>query len=235
MTECQGSNLWNLKIQAYDFEILHRPGKQQTHVDALSRIVMAITKENDRHDSAPLLTRFNIKNNQLQDADLSQIINSIKEGKDESPYFLDNDGLLYRKDSLAISPHRKEAFEQLVIPIGNVHQVLRAYHDAPYASHYGSQKTWRKMKRVFYWKGMRKDIEEYVQSCPSCQRRKDKGQCHPPLQPLEPIKRPFERVSMDIMGPLPVSLTGKKYVLVGIDHLTRYVEVFALETKLQTP
>ena len=34
---------------------------------------------------------------------------------------------------------------------------------------------------------------------------------------------------MDIMGPLPVSLTGKKYVLVVIDHLTRFVLVFALE------
>ena len=35
---------WNLKLQAYDFEIIHNPGKQQTHVDALSRIVMAITQ-----------------------------------------------------------------------------------------------------------------------------------------------------------------------------------------------
>ena len=33
---------------------------------------------------------------------------------------------------------------------------------------------------------------------------------------------------MDIMGPLPVSLTSRKYALVMIDHLTRYVEVFAL-------
>ena len=34
---------------------------------------------------------------------------------------------------------------------------------------------------------------------------------------------------MDIMGPLPVSLMGMKYVLVVIDHLTRFVLVFALE------
>ena len=76
---------------------------------------------------------------------------------------------------------------------------------------------------------MRKDIENYCQSCETCQRRKGHGRSKPPLQPLNPISKKFERVIMDIMGSLPVSITGMKYVLVVIDHLTRFVLVFALE------
>ena len=37
---------------------------------------------------------------------------------------------------------------------------------------------------------------------------------------------------MDIMGPLHVTLTGRKYALVMIDLLTRYVEVFALRDQM---
>ena len=53
--------IWNLKLQAYEFEIIHRPGKPQTHVDTLSRIIMAITKIDTTEGAIPLLTRHNIK------------------------------------------------------------------------------------------------------------------------------------------------------------------------------
>ena len=65
-------------------------------LDALSKVVMARTEEKNGKSNAPRLTRFNIKTNQHQDADLSKIIDCIQQGKDEAPYFLDNDGLLYR-------------------------------------------------------------------------------------------------------------------------------------------
>ena len=33
----------------------------------------------------------------------------------------------------------------------------------------------------------------------------------------------WERIAMDIMGPLPESLNGKKYILVIMEYSTRYV------------
>jgi len=76
---------------------------------------------------------------------------------------------------------------------------------------------------------MKKDIENYCQSCPQCQIRKGHGKSNPPLQPLKPITSKFERVSMDVMGPLPTTMMGNKYILVVIDHLTRFVLVFAMQ------
>ena len=42
------------------------------------------------------------------------------------------------------------------------------------------------------------------------------------------IGEPFERVAMDLIGPLPRTRTGKKFVLVVSDYATRYPEAYAL-------
>ena len=48
------------------------------------------------------------------------------------------------------------------------------------------------------------------------------------MVPLRPI-RPLELIAADIVGPLPVSTTGKKYILVIIDHFTKYVKLYSLQ------
>ena len=53
-----------------------------------------------------------------------------------------------------------------------------------------------------------------------------------PQAPLGTIKatRPFEKISWDIMGPLPTSSKGKKYILVVTDVFSKWVEAFALRS-----
>ena len=41
--------------------------------------------------------------------------------------------------------------------------------------------------------------------------------------------RPFERLPWDIMGPLPTSTKGNKYILVITDLFTKWVEAFPLK------
>ncbi|ROT82778.1 integrase core domain containing protein [Penaeus vannamei] len=70
---------------------------------------------------------------------------------------------------------------------------------------------------------------KYVASCTACQRRKG-AIARTPLQSMPDVAEPFERVSVDILTLTP-SARGNKYVLVLIDHLTRFVELFPLATK----
>ena len=44
------------------------------------------------------------------------------------------------------------------------------------------------------------------------------------------IDVPFRRIGMDILGPLPMSAQGHKYILVIVDYATRYPEVMVLRT-----
>lgn len=46
-----------------------------------------------------------------------------------------------------------------------------------------------------------------------------------PLVRLPIIGAPFERVVMDLVGPLPKSTQGHKYILVIVDYATRYPKV----------
>ena len=48
--------------------------------------------------------------------------------------------------------------------------------------------------------------------------------------PLPVIGEPFERIAMDVVGPLPRSRSGHRYILVICDYATRYPEAVAMKT-----
>ena len=47
--------------------------------------------------------------------------------------------------------------------------------------------------------------------------------------PLPIIEEPFQRIAMDIVGSLPRSRQGHRYILVICDYATRYPEAFPLK------
>ena len=50
--------------------------------------------------------------------------------------------------------------------------ILREYHDANSAGHFGVQKTLDTLARDYFWPEMHKTVEGYVRSCEVCQRAK---------------------------------------------------------------
>ena len=44
------------------------------------------------------------------------------------------------------------------------------------------------------------------------------------------IEKPFERITMDVIGPLPKTAAGKQFVLVISDYATHYPEAYAMTT-----
>ena len=142
------------------------------------------------------------------------------------PGFFRRDGLLYRRWT---PPGRGEesAVEQLVLPQECRKTVLELGHEIPLAGHLGKEKTRQRILRRFYWPTLYKDVEEFCQTCVVCQKTASKKVPPAPLIPLPVISEPFTRVAMDIVGPLPRSKSGNKYVLVLCDYATRYPEAVA--------
>ena len=76
---------------------------------------------------------------------------------------------------------------------------------------------------------MAKDTEAFVRSCDICQKRHGKG-TQAPLQPI-PVGEPFERIGIDLIGPLPLTPTRKRYIIVAIDYLTKWIEARPITAK----
>jgi hypothetical protein len=115
------------------------------------------------------------------------------------------------------------------VPRGRRTQLMRWAHDDPSRGHLGGKKTLARIRRYFTWPGIAGEIKRYCHSCGPCQRvGKGAAPEFAPLKLLPVVGRPFDLISADIIGPLPSTERGNKYLLTIIDHATRYLEAFAL-------
>ncbi|KAJ8767334.1 hypothetical protein K2173_017378 [Erythroxylum novogranatense] len=89
-------------------------------------------------------------------------------------------------------------------------EIMDEAHNAPYSMHPGSTRMYRDLKEHFWWKGMKKDVAEYVSRCLVCQQVKAEHQA--PSGMLQPLSIPewkWQRITMDFLMGLP--RTSKKH------------------------
>ena len=147
----------------------------------------------------------------------------------ENVFFYTKDGLLYRH----WQPRKRgkdgvQAVEQLVLPTQCRQLVLRLAHDVPTAGHLGVTKTRNRVLQRYYWPGVFKEVTEYCTTCEVCQRSRGRRPARAPLVSMPLIQKPFSRIAMDIVGPLPRTQRGNRYILTICDYATRYPEAIPL-------
>ncbi len=145
--------------------------------------------------------------------------------------FVKEGGILYRIFQ-APNVDYGNPFKQIVVPVDYRKQVMKIAHEAILGGHQGSKKTLDRISCNFYWPGIGADIRRYCQSCDICQRTIPKGKVtKAPLGDMPIIDTPFERVAVDIVGPIkPMTDRGHRYILVLIDYATRYPEAVPLKS-----
>ena len=99
-------------------------------------------------------------------------------------------------------------------------------HDDPHAGHFGRERTFELVSRKYWWKGMYKDIEDYVKSCDICQRIKAKRhRSYGNLQSLPHAEAKWKHLTMDFITGLPGSQDrhGTEFdaILVIVDRFTK--------------
>jgi hypothetical protein len=76
---------------------------------------------------------------------------------------------------------------------------------------------------------MRRAIEEFISEDDGCQRGKGDRELTAPLGCPGKNQSPFEMVSMDITGPYPVTPRKNRYLLMFVDHFSKYAEVYPIQ------
>ena len=71
---------------------------------------------------------------------------------------------------------------------------------------------------------MQKEAQEYVKKCDQCQRFAPN--IHQPRGVLNPLSSPwpFAQWGLDIVSHFPRAIENKRYLLVGTDYFTKWVE-----------
>ncbi|KAK3085543.1 hypothetical protein FSP39_005031 [Pinctada imbricata] len=117
---------------------------------------------------------------------------------------------------------------QLITPKKLQPAILFHNHESMMSGHLGANRTWKKTHAKLYWYEMRKDIAIYVQKCDNCAVNKPLPKS--PKSPLGStlVSAPLDRLAIDIMGPLPRTKRGNRYILVIIDCFTKWVEIFPI-------
>ncbi|KAL7832099.1 hypothetical protein AOLI_G00296470 [Acnodon oligacanthus] len=101
-------------------------------------------------------------------------------------------------------------------------QTLEMAHNNPMAGHLGPEKTLNCLMVRFYWPGICADVRRWCASCCKCQIVNPPAIPKAPLFPLPLIDVPFERIGMDLVGPLERSAHGRPRSV--LDILKEYWE-----------
>ena len=121
---------------------------------------------------------------------------------------------------------------QVVVPVQLREALVLLAHEGPMAGHLGNRKTVARLRRNFWWPGMASNVANIIKCCHTCQIVGKPNQ-KPPVAPLHPIPAvdpPFTRVLIDIVGPLPTTRSGHKYLLTIMDVSTRYPAAIPLRS-----
>ncbi len=147
----------------------------------------------------------------------------VQPGPHPLPHFVVQKGLLY-----CVAQRRGEEKLLLVVPHTKTETVLELAHSHPMAGHLGPANTIQRIRDRFHWPGMDAEVKLFCQACPTCQVTSPRKPPPSPLIPLPIIEVPFERIGMDLVGPLPKSARGHEHILVIVDYATRYPEAIPL-------
>ena len=106
-----------------------------------------------------------------------------------------------------------------MVPLAHRGEILIKNHES--AGHAGYIRTLARIRENYYWPSMVKDVSRHIRNCGVCKSIKSGKTHQAPLKPLV-VTKPLEMVSMDVVGPLPVSNQGNKYIITMMDQFSRW-------------
>lgn len=198
---------WLSELADYNFTFKYKPGHTHKKPDLLSR--RADHDRGDKDNENVVLLKpewFRVHEVTLQSGEdlLDRVKRSgrnkdlavIKALENNEPDWKEEGGIVTWKGRIYV-PKNKRLREE----------IIQRNHDGPIAGHPGQFKTQELITRDFWWPRLLADVRRYIAGCEVCQRTKSRRtQLAAPLHPNEVPTRPWDIVSVDMIGPLPESL-----------------------------
>ena len=141
----------------------------------------------------------------------------------DSLFDFNEDGILVRKAPL-------DGSRQVVVPASLQPRVLHLEHFPKTAGHPGITRMFRTLRKTFFWPKMAVDVATTVRECTVCAKNRMKERTRTNYLKLFPASGPLEDVSMDLLGPLPKTQHGNRFLLVITDRFSKLTRTVPLRS-----
>ena len=111
------------------------------------------------------------------------------------------------------------------LALDQANYVLREVHEGACGNHSGARSLVHKVVRAgYYWPTIQADAKAYVKVCDQCQRFNNTPK--QPSEYLTPMMAPwpFAQWGLDILGHFLTRARQMKFLVVGIDYFTKWIE-----------
>ena len=138
------------------------------------------------------------------------MVQLVKNG-DKTNYSIDEDGGFYYKSRLCI-PNVQELKRKLI----------NESHNIVFTMHPGGNKMYKDLKQYYWWRGMKRDVVEYVSKCLTYQQVQAEHQVLSGLLNLIPIQQwKWDNITRDFVFCFPLTQRKHDSVWVIVDRLTK--------------
>ena len=239
---------WLEKLEEYSFVVEHRSGRKHGNADSLSRSPQSLPVYMTTL-SQPFIedhTNTDLRTLQLQDPVIGPVLVAKENNKLPSRDTVSGCSLQTRRlfqiwDQLSLTDglltrlfhnsSHEQVYNQIIVPKVLRSEILEKLH---VPGHLGQEKMLSKLKMRFYWPGHYNDVKEWCVTCSTCATRKT-----PPPKNKGPLScihngNPMQLVSADIVGPFPDSHNHNRYILVVVDHFTKWGEAYPIPNQEAT-
>lgn len=223
---------WSAHLLCFNYSMKYKPGQDNVTADCLSRLPLPAadySQEQELEMVAVLSPEFAaVTVEQLKatcDACpiLQQVKACIEKGWPRSmkssvtaPYYRLRNELAVHDGYVIRGTHR------VIIPEALQSKFIQLAH----ATHQGMMRTKQRLRDLYWWPGMDCQVENAIKSCSTCLQHDKTANTH--VAPLCPVPTPttaWEKLAIDVVGPLNIAPQGCRYAMTLIDYYSKWPEI----------
>ena len=216
----------------------HLPPPTQDEINEEEELIANIIGSTDGKGKKVTMDWENIRTAQEEDEVLGLVKRWLKTGtkpnKEEVKGLNQDTWFYYRvlnlltldnNDVIRIKGLNKDRTDRILIPDNDMlkTEVYLWSHEHPSAGHFGQSATVERARLHFYYPGMNHSLKKRVKACETCLQKIQKTDNKDAIHKPHKIGYPGEVLFLDLVGPLPETPDGMKYILTYQDGFSRFV------------
>jgi hypothetical protein len=155
-----------------------------------------------------------------KDDDFKEVYDALTHDNQQSDYYM-HDSLLYH-------------LGKPCIPRDERVNVITEAHTSLISGHFGVGKTVAQLQRYCYCPRMNESISKYIKGCVMCATSKFGNKKLILYMPLPVPSEPWESISMDFVGGLSMSRTGRDYLYVVVERFNKICILMPFKKQVTT-